>query len=464
MNNQHPIDKFFKQQLGQSSADVPNDMWDRIAAQRSQKNRKPRFFWMWSSLGVLIAAAAVYLLLPSSDDIIQLGSFQVEQVNKTNEAIASVGQIQQTINASPDDRQQQSIGHQIEKNSSTQTPLVLEQNRPENKKENQFSNKHAKGNKALLIASSLIQPEDNITGQKEEEIHVIASGTQNDLLEEGRILGPHQRRNRHVTATIPALSFSLPSQEGVKLFTRSATRCARFASPFFHLDLEVLTGPAYARQQLSSRSSESDAHLQKRKESESPSLSYTAGVRLAATSHTGLGIKTGLMYSQINDKFEYLVGSRLETVITRDPNGNIIRVDTNFIEAYTAENRNRLKFLEIPLLVGFEGKMGKFRVGVNAGAYLQLFFDAKGQIYSPATEQPINFGQKGEADILPIFDKRASAAWYIGTSISYNLHSRYSIIAEPYFKTFPRALSVPDYDLQQNYWTVGLQLGLKMRL
>ena len=91
-------------------------------------------------------------------------------------------------------------------------------------------------------------------------------------------------------------------------------------------------------------------------------------------------------------------------------------------------------------------------------------FDAKGKIFSPATEEPIAFGQVGDRNVLPIFNQHASAAWYAGASVAYNLHSRYSILAEPYFKTFPRALSAPDYDLKQNYWTVGLQLGLRMRL
>ncbi len=464
MNNQHPIDKLFKQQLGQSSADVPNDMWDRIAAQRSQKNRKPKFFWMWGSLGVFIAA--VYLLLPGNVTT-ELGSFQVEQVNKTNGIIAAVNQIEQSINALPDDRQQ-SINNQVEKTSSVRVQPVVEQNHYTKTKENQRSNKYRKNNKAVLIEPSVgyLNGSDgeNSRVQKEKEAEIIAVKTQNEPMDEGRISGPHQRKNRHITAAIPALSFSLPSQDGMKLFSRSATRCARFANPFFRLDLEMLTGPAYAKQQLTTRSSESNAHLQKRKESESSGVSYTAGLRLAATSHTGLGLKTGLAYSQINDRFEYKIGSKITTETIYSPNGEVIRVDTIVKEAYIAGRKNRLKFLEVPLLVGFETKVGKIRVGINAGAYLQLFFDAKGEIFHPLTEEPIAFGQLGDRDVLPIFDKKASAAWYIGTSFTYNLHSRYSIIAEPYFKTFPRALSATNYDLQQNYWTVGLQLGLKMRL
>lgn len=473
MNNQHPIDELFKQQLGQSSANVPTDMWDRIAAQRSQK-RKPKLFWLWSSFGVLISAAAVYLLLlPISSLSMQLGSFKVENTSK-NTPIASVNQTLQTGSNTFVESDQKNAD--FLNNNNTENHSINKEKSAFGQKTNakinkqRFINKNNKSNKGFQTVAALKlsektnkNTEEVIIQNNDEKQQSIHPLVENETIEEGRISGPHQRRNRNVTKKIPALSFSL-NQEKITLFTKSATQCARFANPFFHLDLEALSGPAYAKQKLSTRTSQSNAHLQKRKDSESPSLSYTAGLRLAATSHSGLGLKTGLVYSQINEKFEYLVGSRLETITIRDPNGNIIRIDTNYIEAYTATQKNKLKFLEVPLLVGFETKVGKFRVGVNAGAYLQLIFDAKGQIFSPATERPTDFGQRGDQGVLPIFDKRASAAWYIGASIAYNLHSRYSIIAEPYFKTFPRALSVPEYDLQQNYWTIGMQLGLRMRL
>ena len=59
MNKRHPIDDLFKQQLGQSSAGVPNDMWDRIATERGKQDRKPKLFWLWSSLGVLLVVGGL---------------------------------------------------------------------------------------------------------------------------------------------------------------------------------------------------------------------------------------------------------------------------------------------------------------------------------------------------------------------------------------------------------------------
>jgi hypothetical protein len=263
---------------------------------------------------------------------------------------------------------------------------------------------------------------------------------------------------------LPTKNLAFAQQTDLKLFANHAPRCARFANPYFRLDLEVLGGPAYAQQILQAKTPESINHLNKRRESESSGISHSSGFRLAAASNVGLSMRTGVMYSEINDRFTFEVGSEMRVSTLFGPNGEVIGVDTTYLEAYEEHHHNRLKFIEVPLLIGYEQQWGKFRVGVNAGAYLNLHFGAKGTIYSPATEEPIQFGQQGDRDVLPIFEKRATAAWYAGMSIAYNLHSRYSLVAEPYFKSYPRALSSSEYDLRQNYWMTGLQLGMRMRL
>jgi hypothetical protein len=115
-------------------------------------------------------------------------------------------------------------------------------------------------------------------------------------------------------------------------------------------------------------------------------------------------------------------------------------------------------------LVGFEQRVGQFRVGINAGAFLNLHFDASGNIYSPVAEEPVAFGQEGDRNVLPIFRQDASASWYTGLSVAYNLHGRCSLMAEPYFRAFPRALSSTGYSISQRYSMTGLQLGLRVRL
>jgi len=471
MNKPHPIDDLFKQQLGQSSADVPTDMWDRISSEIGEEKHKPKAFWLWSSIGILFITAGVLIagqFLSSDTHPTNINTPILEQSRQTllqNDK----AQVSQQLETTPIHEQithtdhTPSINQDNETASATQTTAAKFSTKGQTNIQQSIAPLKGKTQNQILPTLDIsIEPPIQSKSQKVITDEPYASAILDN--EESAISGPHQRQYQSVVKNIPNLNFGLSATQEIKLFEKSKTSCARFNNPFFHLDLEMLLGPAYAHQQLSALASESTVHLGERLESESSGLSYSAGVRLAATSNVGLGLRTGITYSQINDIYKYEVGSRMQIDLILNANEEIIRRDTTYLEAYTENHQNNLKFVEVPLLVGYETRVGKFRVGVNAGAYLNLLFDAKGQISSPLSEEPINFGQVGESNVLPIFNKRASAAWYVGASVAYNLHSRYSLIAEPYFKTFPRALSAPDYDLKQNYWTVGMQLGLRMRL
>lgn len=459
MSKRHPLDELFKNNLRDASAPVPHNMWERIARVRQQKRR--RMVVVWSAIGSSALGLLALLLFPFSTP--ELGHFPLEDINATANAVVadhpSVLATQQVLN-------DENIVGQENQPLIAPSSKATANNRGQNYQEiaaaispkKPVVQRIRKATQEKLASNELVPP--LIEQQQTEEVTTGEHPEQDPP----RIAGPHQRLRSQVVATLPTKSLAFAQQAELKLFANHAPRCARFASPYFRLDLEVLGGPAYAHQTLQANTPESINHLNKRRESESPGLSYSSGVRLAAVSNVGLSMRTGLMYSEINDRFTFEVGSETRVSTLFGPNGEVIGVDTTYFEAYEQHHRNRLRFIEVPLLIGYEQQWGKFRVGVNAGAYLNLYFGAKGTIYSPATEEPARFGQQGDRDVLPIFEQGASAAWYAGVSIAYNLHSRYSLIAEPYFKSFPRALSSSEYDLRQNYWMTGLQLGMRMRL
>lgn len=485
MSKRHPIDEFFSQRLANSSASVPDDMWNRIAKQRQKPDPYKKIIG-WTTLGMLVTGMLIFAWF-SFGSPPTLGNFPVDTT--TTETITTKG-VAASPNQSEIDPQvvSSTINHQAsETQQQVQHPLTATASLPNNSSVQTVSNTTIASSQEMTALPRTSSSESNIAQAVNTSTAALPTNEQpstettelltsdivdiadNDKLNEeesaiNRIAGPHQRVNMGKVAQLPNRLFQLNDEPNIKLFANHAPRCADFANPFFHLDAEFLAGPAYASQMLMAKTNESIPHLQQRKDSETSSLSSTTGIRLAATSNTGLGLRSGLSYTQINEKFTHHVGSKIEISVEFDPNGQVIRRDTIYTEAYDEEYTNRLKFVEIPLLLGYEQKVGKFRIGVNAGAYLNLVFDAKGTVLSPATEEPIPFGQEGDLNKLPIFERSATAAWYGGLSFAYNLHSRYSLLAEPYFKTYPRALSSNGYDLSQNYWMTGLQLGLRMRL
>lgn len=473
MNKRHPLDELFSQHLRDASAPVPENMWSRIEKARQQKRR--RLLVVWNSVGsvslTLLAAVWMYVAGP------ELGSFPLEESGQptTSETInnPSLASAESTTTfsstAATDIAEEESSSTSIaattvnNANNGTAVRRTVSKNKGKSVAIAAANSPRVATEQGSTVESSINT--QNATATNTTDITESPVAIAEDPIEEStRIAGPHQRNRVTIVDILPEKNISFAKQEEIRLFTNHPPRCADFTGPFFRLDLEMLGGPAYAHQTLRAKTSESQAHLRLRERSESAGLSFSGGFRLAASSNVGLGLRTGITYTEINDRFTFDVGSRMDVSVIFDPNGEIIGRDTTYTEGYQDTRRNTLRFVEIPLLLGYERQWGKLRVGVNAGAFLNLVFDADGAIYSPATEEPIDFGQQGDRDVLPIFDRTATAAWYAGMSIAYNLHSRYSIIAEPYFKTFPKALSSSAYDLQQNYWMTGMQLGMRMRL
>ena len=80
------------------------------------------------------------------------------------------------------------------------------------------------------------------------------------------------------------------------------------------------------------------------------------------------------------------------------------------------------------------------------------------------TNQPVPFGQPGEDGVVPAFRPRAGTAFYGSLTALYHLGGRYSLLAEPFLKSYPQSFTRPEYALSQTYWMSGVQLGLRVRL
>lgn len=474
-NEQHPLDDLFKQRLEDAAAPVPDDMWARIERVRQQRRRK--YVILWSLTGVAAAFLVGGLFAywhfsntgtssPTSHTITEVATAQSTiRPEKSTAQVAVPTAPPAAVAAEP-----VAVPAPIViRTSPGHTEAHIPASRPATKvthtEETNDVPPSANDETALPAPAEMPVPTLEFESLPVEAPVKTEDAMQDENEEETfKPSGPHQRERFSAVAQLPVKNFFESAPVDIKLFANNTIRCARFDNPPFHWDLEWLAGPAYAPSLLAAKTPESTAHLTKRLETETPGVSYNAGVRLGITSNAGLGLKTGLQYSQINDRFTYYVGRRMDVSVIWGPNGEIVGRDTVYTEGRSETRTNRLQFVEVPLLLGYERRVGKFRIGINAGAFLNLHFNANGAIYSPVADEPIDFGQEGDRNVLPIFRQDASASWYAGLSVAYNLRSRYSLIAEPYFKTFPNALSSSDYDLQQRYWMTGLQLGMRMRL
>jgi hypothetical protein len=474
MNQENPIDELFRRKLGQTEAPVGEELWSRITAARQPELTPPTYrpYWLWGSLALSSALVLLlWLALRPGETEVALGAFPATETDPVRtvsiptpafieQPTTTEGQVAAAIRATGSAGAVDSSVDNVRKPVSP-APALLPVVR--------FSEISHSQEVEEIMPTSIWSAEEASAPVMEAPafVEMPKSTPQLDQEEESsRIFGPHRRRQIEVVDVLPTQPFTQGPEDLRTLlsWTDKAPSCAKFTKDFLRFDLELLGGPAYAHQQLEAKTSESLNHLQQRQASEQPVLSYGGGIRLSAISRTGLGLRMGLHYNQINDRFSYSKGSSMDIRTNYGPNGEVLSIDTIFIGADMAQVRNELKMIEVPLLLTYETQWKRLRLGFNVGAALNLWFDASGMLSSPVSESPIAFGQVGDRDVLPIFETQATAVVLGSLTFAYNLHNRWSIVAEPYVRSHPRSFSNPAYDLKQNYWQTGLQLGVRMRL
>lgn len=468
MKQPHPIDDLFRRHLADSSVEPPAHLWASIARER-RRRRHHRLLWWSGAAALCLSAVTVFLLWPSRPT---LEAFAIapepEELPRRPAAMDFA-----SIDLSPLPADREAAAGSNTSPAPVASPTA-ETPAPAGRTAGQVARRAGR-------IPTTPSPEAFLTLAPEAPTSTIArtpvfqlntslplSALNNGPEEESqRILGPHQRDRVTPLTQLPTPLLLSEVKSETNLLLSRAPQCARFREGFFKLDLEVLAGPAYAFRQMRSNTVEGVTHLRNREATEMSRPSATAGLRLGITSKSGLGFRVGLAYTQLNERFEHFIGTVVDTMIQHryDASGNIIATDTTWSsKRLMATRNNQLRFVEAPVLLSYERQWGKLRIGLNAGAYLNLVFDAEGDFLSPATAEPAPYGQEGEAGVLPIFRERITAGWYAGASVAYNLRSRFSIVAEPFIKSYPRELTSPAYDLQQNYWIAGLQVGMRMRL
>ena len=128
---------------------------------------------------------------------------------------------------------------------------------------------------------------------------------------------------------------------------------------------EVYVGPDYAFDRYKSYGdTTSNNYLQKRKASTKFASAFSAGVRYTKVFNNGTSIRTGVNYTQVNEKFIYFNPNEIKfvTIITtrvviRAPGDTIFINDTLQYQQTGARIKttyNRYRNIDIPLVIGYE--------------------------------------------------------------------------------------------------------------
>jgi hypothetical protein len=149
---------------------------------------------------------------------------------------------------------------------------------------------------------------------------------------------------------------------------------------------EIYAGPDYAFRNIMTPPIR--LYLQKRKESSRFTSAFSTGIRYTKVFNNGMSFRTGINYSQINEKFKYAEGNIIQVVYITNSNGDTTGSFTTSGTRYKT-TFNKYRTLDIPLMIGYEMGNSRLHVNLNAGAIVNLYSWQKGDVLDTAYK-PVN--------------------------------------------------------------------------
>ena len=213
-------------------------------------------------------------------------------------------------------------------------------------------------------------------------------------------------------------------------------------------------------------------YLQRRKASTTMTSAYSAGIRYTRVFDNGMSARIGVNYSQRNERFNYVNPNELKfiTVITRRvvvraPGDTLYFSDTLQYQqsgTHVKTTYNHYRNIDIPVVIGYELGNGRIHTNINAGVIINVYSWYKGDILD-TTYQPVTITTgKGTSNYQ--YKTNIGVGFLGSVSLYYKLNSTIHLLLEPYFRYNLSPVSKENLNLQQKYHTIGLRTGIRVDL
>jgi hypothetical protein len=511
MSDHLPLDKHIKEQLGEYSPDVPPYIWDQLVARREQQ--RPKGFWLsfggnkkWLLMAVLLLGlgGAAYWLLNRPSSAIP-SNINTEGAN-TNGTLPA--------NNQPIASNQPNSGSNIitdNTNNNTIQPNAAQSVKPDNfgngnnntstdnntdNQPNVANNKPSAPTSGVDIAPSA--PSRNVNTNRNDKPGsptvkrtrtnakpaaadwtdadvATATDTKGQPLQAGQATDAFAGSLKQITGA--ATPFMADKQVANELQKRLLYSLVLPDCPTIEDNaagnkkyLELYAGPDFALRSFGSFNNDTNsiAYLQKRKESLTFSSAFSAGLRYTKVFNNGMSLRSGINYSQINEKFLYVNERDIRYILVITPRqitsgGNTITVYDTLRYTETGKRikttYNRYRSIDIPLQLGYEFGNGRWHTNISAGAIVNLYSWQKGDMLDSAY-QPVSI-TTGKGSSAYGFKTNIGVGFLGSVSVYYKLTPRMHLLAEPYFRYNLQPMTRDNQNVTQKYSTLGLRLGVR---
>ncbi len=441
------LDDIVQRKLSNHSSEVPGHIWDQVASQIQQGDKKPVFWlfdksrWVVSAAAVTIAAS-VMIFWPTNDlttdtDAIISGQLELDPS-------ADVAEVQETMVLEDQVDSDQTVLESALA-SNAELDLINEQNVTlANQNQGQLEGAKTDDWTEYTSAQAILVADQDTDASK---LNVSDRSTRTDF-------------------NIPALAQPLVGLSNLPSLFNKNVQCADFRDDFNTPFWSIAFAHDMPIRNINSSSAILSEYVQLRENTELPISAFSLNMNLGMIFRNGLSLRSGLNYSRIKEGFNYdlLIGSETTIVQTVNEDGEIIEIDTTTTNIFNnINNDNFYEILDLPLMVGFEKSNEKFGMGFYTGLSLNLLFNKVGNIVSPENQDDV-VGINSVGESGSFFSKKLGVSYYASTLVTYNVTNRIQMKFEPYFRYYPASFANSTYAVNQNYYIFGGQVGMRYLL
>jgi hypothetical protein len=468
------FDEFIQHKLYNHSAAVPNDFWNRIKP--AEEKRRRIFFWLPKKY---MAAASILLLVLAGTSAAYLFMNGNPFTNEEAVQVESPAN-KQVKNEIPSSSQLDSIQEKTEsalviENNTTKTTTDSKINRPSDNKISWKLNK--KNITQSFKQSESVFPFDQSIKNKNQAI-VERNTYNNELTEEVKLT---EDLEVYELSQKAEHAFIKQKRNLSALFNKEMS-AHNHASSFKNVvicptdrkmrntdwDLEVFVSPDMPFKTVTNNTA-SPQLLSRKDSSESLRPGFSAGFRLVKPLNDNFAIKTGLQYSQINERFTYRTENetRTTTVVTvrsiiRAPGDTLLVRDTSILTQVgykTNTVKNRFRSLDIPILASYQVGNDDLSIGLTAGVIVNLSSWYQGVILdSSLTAVPLS------KETNMVYKSNIGLGFYAGLTVTKRINYATQLFFEPYLRYNLSNMTNPEAAFNQRFSIGGLAMGLRFNL
>lgn len=447
MSHKHPLDDTFKRKLRNYETNAPNDLWQKIDAKRSwQQKLNNRFRYYKGGLAIaatLLLSTGAWWLTQVSPTVVEIGHFPITP---------TVSIIQEKTLATISE--EETVQIPIEKNITAALTKTIAA-------EPTYTLDIPSIQADQPIRETLTAANFPVEAAVQQEAPLMATfpSTGDVSLKGGANVEEAFVPSFAAMTQLPSL-VAMPLETGM---FKTDLRCESFKTGKRHWYGELSTGTTTSLRDLHAREGEFIPYAASRAATESAQFSYNTELRLSIISPNGFAFRTGLNYTQLNDKFNYVNENEKKIIITNvyGSNGQIISQDTSIVTGTRRKiTNNRFQLLDVPLILGYELNYKDVTFAFNAGMYLNLSYQQKGDFLSPIDQEPTSFSSD-EIDAYPAYRHQIGMGWYGSIGMYYRMNARTHVYLEPSLRMYTQSGTIDEYPLKQNYALGSLNIGLR---